>query len=85
MFVVSFERFGETLIMDVSDDGAGLSPKITNPSTIFEMGITTTNGSGLGLYNTAQFVQNDLRGTITVIPDFVYSGAHKGFKLRITL
>jgi hypothetical protein len=49
------------------------------------MGITTTNGSGLGLYNAAQFVQKELRGTIEVISDFVYNNTCKGFKIRITL
>lgn len=85
IFAASFSRQGEKLILDVCDDGNGLSSKISNPSTIFEMGITTTNGSGLGLYNAAQFVQNELRGTIEVISDFVYNSTRKGFKIRITL
>lgn len=85
IFAASFSRQGEKLILDVCDDGNGLSSKIPNPSTIFEMGITTTNGSGLGLYNAAQFVQIELRGTIEVISDFVYNSTRKGFKIRITL
>ena len=85
IFAASFSRQGEKLILDICDDGNGLSSKISNPSTIFEMGITTTNGSGLGLYNAAQFVQKDLRGTIEVISDFVYNSTRKGFKIRITL
>ena len=85
IFAASFSRQGEKLILDVCDDGNGLSSKIPNPSTIFEMGITTTNGSGLGLYNAAQFVQKELRGTIEVISDFVYNSTRKGFKIRIIL
>lgn len=85
IFAASFSRQGKKLILDVCDDGNGLSSKIPNPSTIFEMGITTTNGSGLGLYNAAQFVQKELRGTIEVISDFVYNSTRKGFKIRITL
>ena len=85
IFAASFSRQGEKLILDVCDDGNGLSSKIHNPSTIFEMGITTTNGSGLGLYNAAQFVQKELHGSIEVISDFVFSSTRKGFKIRITL
>lgn len=84
-FLVTFSDKNEALIIDVSDDGSGLSSKISNPSDVFEMGITTTNGSGLGLYNVAQFVQKELHGTIEVVSDFVFSSSSKGFKIRITL
>ena len=63
----------------ISDDGEGLSSKVTNPNSIFEKGITTTNGSGLGLYNVAAFVNNVLKGTISVDN----SQNKKGFKLTI--
>ena len=65
--------------MTIFDDGDGLSSKVTNPNSIFEKGITTTNGSGLGLYNVASFVNNVLKGTITVNN----SQDIKGFKLII--
>ena len=65
--------------MTISDDGDGLSSKVMNPNSIFEKGITTTNGSGLGLYNVASFVNNVLKGTITVD----HSQDIKGFKLII--
>ena len=84
-FLVTFTNQNGALVIEVSDDGNGLSSKISNPSDIFEMGITTTNGSGLGLYNAAQFVQNELHGTIEVLPNFVFSSACKGFKIRITI
>lgn len=84
-FLVTFTNRSGSLVIEVSDDGNGLSSKISNPSDIFEMGITTTNGSGLGLYNAAKFVQNELHGTIEVVPDFVFSSACRGFKIRITI
>ena len=37
----------------MSDNGRGLTPG-TNRSRIFEMGYTTTQGSGLGLYHVRQ-------------------------------
>lgn len=85
IFVASFSNQEGKLIMDFSDNGNGLSSKISNPQTIFEMGITTTSGSGLGLYNAAQFVQKELHGTIEVISDFIFCSTRKGFKIRITL
>lgn len=41
------------LTIHVSDNGRGLTPG-TNRSRIFEMGYTTTQGSGLGLYHVRQ-------------------------------
>jgi signal transduction histidine kinase len=41
------------LKIHVSDNGRGLTPG-TNRSRIFEMGYTTTLGSGLGLYHVRQ-------------------------------
>lgn len=84
-FLVTFSNRSGLLVIEVCDDGNGLSSKISNPSDIFEIGITTTNGSGLGLYNVAQFVQKELHGTIEVISDFVFSSTCKGFKIKITL
>ena len=36
----------------ISDDGNGLDPKFSNnPEKIFELGVTTTSGSGIGLHS----------------------------------
>lgn len=35
----------------VSDNGKGLAPSIADPQEIFERGVTTTHGSGLGLWH----------------------------------
>lgn len=47
------------------DDGKGLSDAITDVGRLFEFGVTTTNGSGLGLYY-AKKQMNSLRGTISI-------------------
>ena len=78
-FDIVFENKETAIFMTISDDGDGLSSKVTNINCIFEKGITTTNGSGLGLYNVASFVNNVLKGTITVDN----SQDIKGFKLII--
>ena len=50
------------LLIRVTDNGRGLAPG-TNKAHIFEMGYTTTNGSGLGLYHVRQ-VLGEIGGSI---------------------
>lgn len=47
------------------DDGDGLANGIADPGRLFEFGVTTTNGSGLGLFY-AKKLMKDLRGTISI-------------------
>lgn len=50
------------LLIRVSDNGRGMPPG-TNSDSIFEMGYTTTQGSGLGLYHVRQ-VLGEMGGSI---------------------
>lgn len=78
-FDIIFEKEADGICMTISDDGDGLSPAVVNPNKILEKGFTTTNGSGLGLYNVASFVSSVLKGTIKV-----ESNQNKhGFTLKI--
>lgn len=47
------------------DDGNGIDNSITNIDRLFEFGVTTTNGSGLGLYY-AKKQMKDFKGFITI-------------------
>ena len=49
------------LWITVADNGDGWSPSIEPLSRVFDKGVTTTDGSGLGLYHVAKVVE-DLRG-----------------------
>lgn len=49
------------------DDGRGLSKELPGIDSVFEMGITTTAGSGLGLYQSRQIVEN-IGGRISALP-----------------
>lgn len=54
------------LLLEVRDNAPkGLSPKIKDPQTIFEKGVTTTSGSGLGLYYAKQII-SEMGGNIDV-------------------
>lgn len=50
------------------DNGMGIDKSIDNISSLFEFGVTTTNGSGLGLFY-AQKYMNELKGSIEIIPN----------------
>ncbi|WP_329906911.1 sensor histidine kinase [Serratia quinivorans] len=50
----------------VSDNGIGLNSTISPPSAIFERGVTTTSGSGLGLYHVKQTIEQ-INGTIELL------------------
>lgn len=78
-FDVVFEKDNGAVCMTISDDGDGLSSDIADPNSILEKGYTTTNGSGLGLYNVATFVKTVMHGTVSV----ENNQGKQGFKLRI--
>ena len=68
---------GNTLRLSFVDNGNGLSGKLDNPEAIFDMGVTTTSGSGLGLYHAREIVER-IGGKITAIPQ-----QPKGMEIRV--
>ena len=53
----------------VSDNGNGISERFANfPNKIFELGVTTTDGSGIGLFNVKNALKN-MGGMISVLPN----------------
>jgi signal transduction histidine kinase len=50
-----------------ADDGRGITRK--NAAKLFDMGFSTTDGSGLGLYHVSQIVK-EMRGEICLNPDY---------------
>lgn len=65
-FDITFINSTDSIRMSVSDNGNGLEKSISDPQSVFEKGFTTTNGSGLGLFNIASFVTTELHGSIDV-------------------
>ncbi|MBR7801446.1 sensor histidine kinase [Undibacterium fentianense] len=53
------------LQIEARDNGMGLDPTIQIEESIFEKGVTTTSGSGLGLYHVRQLLEK-LKGVITL-------------------
>ncbi len=50
----------------VNDDGKGFSDKLVDIDRVFERGVTTTRGSGLGLYQVKKYL-NDIGGEIQAL------------------
>lgn len=81
-FVVEFHDIFEYIRMTITDNGNGLDKKISNPQSVFEKGFTTTNGSGLGLFNVATYVKDQLKGSIELCRDTINSD--RKFVINIT-
>lgn len=52
-------------VLKFEDNGSGINPAITDLDYLFDFGVTTTNGSGLGLYY-ARKQMKSLKGTISI-------------------
>jgi signal transduction histidine kinase len=65
------------LEIKVKDDGKGIEKR--NLSKIFELGFTTTNGSGLGLYHVKQIIEK-MKGRVVAEP--VAKGAEFNIRLH---
>ncbi len=74
---ITFVIENEFLELEYIDDGNGLDKTIIEPDSIFEMGITTTKGSGLGLYHIKEILDEMNHSLIQV-----YS-LDKGIKFKI--
>jgi signal transduction histidine kinase len=67
------------LVLSFSDNGHGLSESIKRADDIFEFGVTTTSGSGLGLYHAREIVKS-LGGTIKAI-----ARKPRGMEIRVEI
>jgi len=78
---IVFEFFldnGKTCL-SIKDVGKVLDKSISDYNLIFEEGITTTNGAGLGLNHVKRIVEDNLNGTVKYNPEY-----KDGFELIIT-
>jgi signal transduction histidine kinase len=70
------EASGSKLKLSVKDDSVGVPRK--NAKKIFEMGLSTTNGSGLGLYHVTEMIRG-MNGDIELNAENERSGIHPHF------
>jgi signal transduction histidine kinase len=65
--------------LSIKDTGKPLDTSISDWKMIFEEGITTTKGSGLGLSHVKRIIEDNMKGQITYNPNY-----KEGFELIIT-
>lgn len=84
-FYIEAENDALHTIINIFDDGKGWSPDIVSRD-VFEKGVSTTSGSGLGLYNAKQYVNTELKGEICIDNNY-NSGisCNSGAKIQIIL
>lgn len=63
----SFSKQQNKLVLIVSDNGSGIADN--HLDSIFDLGFTTTNGSGIGLYLVKETITKSLKGDISVKSD----------------
>ncbi len=76
--IFSFKIVNENLILSIKDLGKQLDNSIAK-ELIFEEGITSTKGAGLGLSHVKRILENDFNATIEYNPNY-----SNGFELIIT-
>lgn len=67
------------IILNFIDDGDGIDKSIINPEILFELGITTTRGSGIGLYHVKQIIQ-EMGGTAKI-----NANINRGFEIEMRM
>ncbi|WP_447751215.1 ATP-binding protein [Pseudomonas nicosulfuronedens] len=70
---------GHSVRIVVSDNGGGIPTEVQPPERIFEKGVTTTTGSGLGLYHVRQLLES-MQGNI-----FLHSTSEFGSEFLIRI
>ncbi|MCI1779064.1 MAG: ATP-binding protein [Bacteroidales bacterium] len=78
--IFEFSNIGNDLQIKIKDIGKQLSKEISDWKMIFEEGVTTTKGSGLGLSHVKRIIEDGLKGTIVYNPEY-----KEGFELIIKL
>ena len=78
--IFEFNIIDNDLKISIRDIGKTLSKDIENWKLIFEEGITTTKGAGLGLNHVQRIIEDDLNSKIEYNPEY-----KKGFELIITI
>ena len=72
------------LAISFKDDGQGLSDATANIQDCFNIGVTTTAGSGVGLYHVKEIVEG-LGGSIRIFDLKTLNKEKRGFEVRVVI
>lgn len=76
---ISYKLSDNSLIITYADDGKGIDPTVKDLSSVFERGYTTTDGSGLGLFQVKNAFSR-IHGAVAL-----EAPTGHGFKIVITI
>lgn len=74
---ISISKEKEYIKISFLDDGKGIDKNISRVEDLFELGYTTTNGSGVGLYNIKEMIE-EMNGEVEIT-----KGLKKGFEITM--
>jgi nitrogen fixation/metabolism regulation signal transduction histidine kinase len=77
--IFTFFKNNDKIYLSIKDIGKPLDTSISDYKMIFEEGVTTTKGSGLGLSHVKRIIEENMKGEIIYNPDY-----KDGFELIIT-
>ena len=63
---IKIESDDTSFVLQIKDNGDGLNKTVERKEDLFEFGVTTTNGSGLGLYYAKKYMK-ELKGSIDIV------------------
>ena len=66
--IVVDDTLKEHHIIKFIDNGDGIDQSVNDVERLFEFGVTTTNGSGLGLFYAKKYM-DDIKGKIDIVPN----------------
>lgn len=66
--IIVEDNLSDYHIVKFIDNGDGIDKSINDINRLFEFGVTTTNGSGLGLFYAKKYM-DDIKGKIEILPN----------------
>ena len=66
--IIVDNKLQEYYVIKFIDNGDGIDKSIDDIDSLFEFGVTTTNGSGLGLFYAKKYMR-DIKGEINIQPN----------------
>ncbi|GAP71414.1 hypothetical protein SAMD00024442_12_2 [Candidatus Symbiothrix dinenymphae] len=78
--IFEFYKNNGKICLSIRDVGKILDSSISDSKMVFEEGVTTTKGSGLGLSHVKRIIEDNMKGEIIYNPGYYTAPPHSGLK-----